>query len=205
MKILFSHELSDAWGRPINKITILDSDKENLNIVNGYGYVSNSNIKYTIPISDIEKIKVILSDDKIYAHTKFLDAPILDGTQHDLYFSDLDKSIETECHNLWFWLDEKEFDDEFVLNYNTKEQIEYTKLMIDVISKIQDILNHNKINFHIIDEEEAEPEVERPSKNEDIKTLSKTKGVYVYKPKGTGKTRKMTKADLEKFENILLK
>lgn len=155
-KILFIHKSTNTRDFSVRTILISDCNKENNVIVDEDILIADMNIinnvaNYTIPINDIKKIKMILSDSTIYAHTEILDAPILDGSQHDLYFSDLDKHIETECYNLWFWLDEKEFDDDLILMGKTKEKIEYTRLVIDVISKLQNILNQNNINFHIID------------------------------------------------------
>ena len=127
-KILFKHTLSDSWMSPINIITIIDKDKDNV--------VINDNI-YTIPVKDIDNIKLLLSNKDLYLDKEILRAPILDGTIHNIKL--LDKK-EINCTNLWYW----------------KEDINdtYTKNIINLINSIQKILYKNNINFNILDDED---------------------------------------------------
>ena len=133
-KVLFKHELKDAYEMPISSITIIDNTTNNV-IINEK--------TYSIPIESINYIKEILNDEDLYSNKDVLFPPILDGTSHNIILSS-NKKKEIECFNLWYWDEEGAFDD-----YN-KEDIKYTKLIINLINNIQNILNKNKIKFYII-------------------------------------------------------
>lgn len=144
-KTIFKHELLSAWEEPFTSIKILDCDKDNVVI---------GKDKYTISTDYIEKIKKLLSNSKLYEEHEILFSPVLDGTSHGILFSS-DKNKKIECSNLWYWLEEGAFDN--CSEDATKEDIEYTKLVVDTINKIQNILYENNIDFCILyDEEEDE-------------------------------------------------
>ena len=143
-KILFKHELSDSWQIPLTSIKIFDCDNNNVVI---------DNDKYTISNNYIEKIKKVLNNPNLYKQHDILLSPVLDGTIHDIIFSSK-KDKKIECSNLWFWNEEGAFD-----NYKEdekKENIEYTKLVVDTINTIQNILYENNINFYILDIDEVD-------------------------------------------------
>ncbi len=105
--------------------------------------------KYTIPIDDIKKIKELLNEPELYKKHKILHSPVLDGTIHNISFIG-DKKIKIECNNLWYWVEEDSFNE---CKEDNKEDIKYTKLVVDTINTIQDILYENNIDFYILDDE----------------------------------------------------
>ena len=56
-KVIFKHELKDAYQIPLSSIYITDSDRDNVII---------DNKKYSIDKESIDTIKESLNDDKLY-------------------------------------------------------------------------------------------------------------------------------------------
>lgn len=147
-KILFKHELSDAWQEPINKILVLDKKENNIIITHGYfDYYK----EYTIPIEDINKFKELLMNETIYKRTEVLFPPILDGSSHQLYFSNMNDSVEIECYNIWYWNGNDKLDKIKVDEKVSQNEIDYTKTIIKIINELQKLLDKNKIKFTIIE------------------------------------------------------
>ena len=150
-KVLFKHELSDAWMVPINKIIVLD--KKDKNIIITYGYHDNYK-EYSISADDIKSFKSLLMNKKLYSDSEILFPPILDGASHQLYFSNFDDSIEKDCYNIWYWngndlLNKMKGDEK-----TPQSSIDYTKMIIKIINQLQSILDKNNIKFTIIEKNE---------------------------------------------------
>lgn len=139
-KVLFKHELKDAWMEPISSISIIDDIKYNV-IINDHKLIISSNA--------IEDLKKLLNNDKLYSNGHVLFPPILDGTYHEILLSN-DKSKRIKCLNLWYW-NKKEISNNCRKD-DKPEDIEYTQLVIDLIRNIQKILNKNNIKFYILDD-----------------------------------------------------
>lgn len=147
-KILFKHELCDAWLRPINKILVLDKKENNVIITHGYfDYYK----EYTITIDDINKFKELLMNETIYKRTEVLSSPILDGSSHQLYISNLNDSIEINCYNIWYWNGKNILDKINADEKISQNEIDYTKMIIKIINQLQSILDKNKIKFTVIE------------------------------------------------------
>ncbi len=140
-KTIFKHELFDAWHFPLTSIKIIDALKDNV-VIDGE--------KYTISSDEIETIKRAIDNPNLYQKHKILFPPVLDGTEHKIVLSN-EKEKKIECSNLWFWDEESAFEN-CEKDYK-KEDIEYTKLVIETIDKIQNILYVNNIDFYILDDE----------------------------------------------------
>ena len=115
-KVLFKHELKDAWGLPISSITILDMDKDNVMI---------DEDQYTLPMESINAIKELLKNPDLQLNNEILNAPVLDGTSHKIQLNDK----EIDCFNLWYWNEEGAFDD---YKHEKKVDIEYKKIIVTI-------------------------------------------------------------------------
>lgn len=134
-KTIFKHELKDAYGMPLGSITIKDYTKDNL-IINEE--------KITLSNDLIEKIKELLNNKDLELNAEVVFPPVLDGTIHELFFND--KKIE--CCNLWYFKDDSDYEENEVFN---KEDIKYTKAIVNLIKEIQKILNNNNIDVDILE------------------------------------------------------
>ena len=140
--ILFKHELLDAWMQPLSSITIVDSNTDNV-IIN--------DSKFTLSQKDIERIKELLTNKKLYSEFDVVFPPVLDGTSHKIYLAG---KKEIECSNLWYWVQENVFDSNNEINNNDDK--EFTAELIKFIGEIQHILDSNNIDFYILDDEDDE-------------------------------------------------
>ncbi|MBR7042190.1 MAG: hypothetical protein IKI04_01685 [Bacilli bacterium] len=140
-KVIFKHELKDAYQIPLSSIYITDSDKDNVII---------DNEKYSIDKESINTIKESLNDDKLYTDNEVLFPPVLDGTLHKILLSG-NKTKEIECFNLWYWTNEEINSVKEDMN---KEDLEYTKSILKLIDIIQNILDDNNIDYYILDDSE---------------------------------------------------
>lgn len=147
-KILFKHKLCDAWLKPINKILVLDKQENNIIITYGYFDIYK---EYTIAIDDINKFKELLMNETIYKRTEVLSPPILDGSSHQLYISNLNDSIEIDCHNIWYWNGDNRLDNIQSNEKISQNEIDYTKMIIKITNQLQSILDKNKIKFTVIE------------------------------------------------------
>ncbi len=134
-KTIFKHELKDAYGMPLGSITIKDYTKDNL-IINEE--------KITLSNDLIEKIKELLNNKDLELNAEVVFPPVLDGTIHELFFND--KKIE--CCNLWYFKYDSDYEENEVFN---KEDIKYTKAIVNLIKEIQKILNNNNIDVDILE------------------------------------------------------
>lgn len=139
-ELLFKYELADAWKQPISNIVIFDKIEDNV-VINGF--------EFTLSIEYIEKVKRLLSNEKLYEDIEMLFPPVLDGTSHEILLS-YTKTKKINCFNLWYWKDANSFEN---CREKNKDEIEYTKLIINLIDGIQKILDEKNIDFNIIDGE----------------------------------------------------
>jgi len=135
-KVLFKHEMLSAWQEPISSITIFDA-KENNVIINGQKHLMREKF--------IEELKELLSNPELYTEGEIAVAPVLDGTCHMITFAG-EKKKTIECYNLWYW-DMEGFDD-------CDQDSTYTKLILDLINKIQEFLWFDGIEFDMLYDEE---------------------------------------------------
>ena len=148
-KIIFKHDLKDAWQQPEDEFYILDSDKDNIVIIK-HGKKYN----YSISREDLESIKKLLSNSILYKNCDVVFPPVLDGTSHEIYISSGDAFREFECSNLWYWLEEEVNNDNNSIA--TDEDVEYTRELVNVFRKVQKILTDNNIVHNILDIEDDE-------------------------------------------------
>lgn len=134
-KIIFKHELKDAYGMPLGSITIKDDTKDNLII---------EDEKITLSNESIEKIKELLNNKDLELNAEVVFPPVLDGTIHELFFN----GKKIECCNLWYFKDDSDYQENEVF---TKDDIKYTKAIVNLINEIQNILNNNNIDFDILE------------------------------------------------------
>ena len=74
--------------------------------------------------------------------------PVLDGSEHEMYFDNND-GVEITGFNVWYWLDEKEIDNEHN-DMETEEERNNTKAIIKYIKEVQKILDKNNIKYQIL-------------------------------------------------------
>lgn len=146
-KIILKHNLKDAWEQPEDEFYILDIDKDNILIIE-----HGKKHSYTISKEDLESIKKMLSNNTLFKKCDVVFPPVLDGTSHEIYINNGMDDIEIECSNLWYWLEEE------VNNNNnsiaTDEDVEYTKELVRLFKKVQEIIITNNITYNILDIEE---------------------------------------------------
>lgn len=100
MDIIFSHFLSDAWGFPILKITVYDSDTENVICCDS----NNSKKIYTVSKETIKSICDIIDrhSEILEYDSKDIEFPsVLDGFTSYFIFSDKIKKNEFYVFNIW--------------------------------------------------------------------------------------------------------
>lgn len=134
-KIIFKHELKDAWGIPESSITIKDDTKDNLII---------DDEKFTLSNDSIEKIKELLNNKDLELKAETVVPQVLDGTMHVLYFN----GKKIECCNLWYFENDSDYEENEDF---TENDIKYTKAIVNLINKIQKILDDNNIDFDILE------------------------------------------------------
>ena len=143
MNIIFKHVLIGSFFEcPSIEITILDNPKDNVVI---------GDTTYTIPYESINTIKKLLNNPELYKRRDLIYNNILDGTTHEITFSNGNKTKELYSFNMWYW-NEKGAYDKIDKKYSEKD-IKYTKLVMNLINTIQSILTKNRINFNILNPE----------------------------------------------------
>lgn len=124
--VILSYTLNDAWMQFIDGFMIIDK-KENNIVFNDP--LNTESIKFTIPYEDIKNIKNVIKNNNEIFNIKDIPMPnVLDGTEHEFYFSTKKNMISFETWNLWYWLEN--------LNETTKE----IKLLLTVVAEINNIL-----------------------------------------------------------------
>ena len=81
-KIIFKHDLKDAWQQPLDEFYVIDSDKDNIVIIN-----HGQKITHSISKNDLEQIKELLNNSDLYKKFDIVFPPVLDGTSHEIYIS----------------------------------------------------------------------------------------------------------------------
>ena len=141
---IFMHKISHSrMFNVYSEIEILDQEENNLLLKQNE---KNADY-YTLPKESVEEIKHELENDKLYEDIYTIDPPVLDGYSHKIFISSNNKSKEIECSNLGAW---NLKDDYNYINDDFKSNLEYTKEIVKLIYKIQDILNKNNIKYNIL-------------------------------------------------------
>ena len=139
--ILFEYYLGDALGFPISTLIIFDSPKDNVLNID-----SNSKIyKCTISEEDLNTIKGYLSNDMLFMDGETPKSNLLDGTTHTINILSDDKFKSIKVLNLWYWYFDKNVLDTDAL----EEEKKYTKLLINLIDDIAEVLNKYDIKIEL--------------------------------------------------------
>lgn len=150
-KIIFKHDLKDAWQQPLDEFYIIDSDIDNIVIIN-----NGEKITHSISKNDLEQIKELLNNNNLFKKFDVVFPPVLDGTSHEIYISNGNNDTEIECSNLWYWLEEEVNNDNNSIA--TDEDVKYTKELVNFFKEVQKIIISNNIEYSILDIDDEEDE-----------------------------------------------
>ncbi len=144
---IFIHSMNKANWDFNSEIIILDKPKDNLYIFKE----SKDNYEvYTLNNKDLNNLKDKLNNQALYDEERIMISPaILDGTSHKIDLINQDNSKQIYASNLRYFSDDTLKGKE---EYFDKEDIEYTKLIIDILTTVQELLNKNNISFDMFDE-----------------------------------------------------
>lgn len=147
-KIIFSHYLSDAWGMPLEEFYLIDDEQNN---VVRYNCETDKQYTYTVPYEDIKEYIDLLNDtSNIFKETEVIYPSVLDGMHHTIYLRSDEKNITLECSNLAYWMSHQPKIYEYEKNNYKEENVEYTKNIIKIFKKIQQILRKNNIRYKLL-------------------------------------------------------
>lgn len=144
---IFIHSMNKANWDFNSEIIILDQPKDNLYIFKE----SKDNYEvYTLNDEDLNNLKDKLNNKALYDEERIMISPaLLDGTSHKIDLINQDNATQIDASNLRYFSDDTLKGKE---EYFDKEDIEYTKLIIDILTTVQELLNKNNISFDMFDE-----------------------------------------------------
>ena len=132
--VILSYTLNDAWLQFIDGFMIIDK-KENNIILNDRQ--NSDSIRFTIPYDDIKKVKDIIKNNNELFNIKDIPMPpVLDGTEHEFYFSTKSNMISLETWNLWYWVKEKELPKE-------------VKIILSAVNEINNVLKQYDLKIDL--------------------------------------------------------
>lgn len=145
--VIFVHSMNKANWDFNSEIIILDQPKDNLYIFKE----SKDNYEvYTLNDEDLNNLKDKLNNKALYDEERIMISPaLLDGTSHKIDLINQDNATQIDASNLRYFSDDTLKGKE---EYFDKEDIEYTKLIIDILTTVQELLNKNNISFDMFDE-----------------------------------------------------
>lgn len=141
MKELFKSELHDNRSKFISSIQILDEEKDNIILKS-----DALEEKITLKQEELNKIKELLNNDRLYTEDEVIFAPIMDGNNNTIFFTNNIRIKHIQEPNLYYW----QTNNPLEYNSGSKEDKEYTKAIIDLINDIESILKANKIKVSIL-------------------------------------------------------
>lgn len=144
---IFIHSMNKANWDFNSEIIILDQPKDNLYIFKE----SKDNYEvYTLNNKDLNNLKDKLNNKALYDEERIMISPaVLDGTSHKIDLINQDNATQIDASNLIYFSDDTLEGKE---KYFDKDDIEYTKLIIDILTTVQELLNKNNISFDMFDE-----------------------------------------------------
>lgn len=145
--VIFKYRIDNFYIDLDNEIIILDKEQDNVYIHKKH---SEEYEKYSLNKEDIKLIKDKINNKALYKNdvANLITPAVLDGNDHTIKLFNNDDYAFIYGSNLEYLCDEvySEVKDKY-----EKEEIEFTKEVMDIIYMVQDILNKNNIPFDMFE------------------------------------------------------